>query len=1436
MRLADIVSLRRDLLFQGAVQISWYETDPNMANKAAEHFAFHGPEYHGVKKGGIDSGISPVIDTASFMADIVDRLTGGIEDDPIVTAIAGYGNGKSHLGVTIATLLSNPQTEVSHRILSNLELADGAIASRLRHQLKLVDQPFLVVTINGMQDFDLSNEIIRQVLIGLNREGLDTSPIENLRPRFRTALIFTQSFFESLRDDYFEAFGLIELDEILKRLEAQDEETFIQVSKIYEQKMGSPIHTVGQESLHDFIRVTKETYCGPGRPYRGLLIIFDEFGRYLEFAVQKPHVAGSGALQQLFECVQENSDRVFLICFIQYELKAYISRIAPELREDLNRYVTRYDSVRKVRLSTNLETLIANLLEKKKTHEIRRRLQIRNESAAVVQKTICKWFPDSGNYQVWANLDTFEKVVWEGCWPLHPSTTWMLYKLSSVGKSLQQRSALSLLAEVFSALEDIEFNEQADIRPVDLCNDSLVSEFLASEQYGLQGASAHGYETVMHRYQYELTPEEIKILKAVLISSKIGGKARSKTDYFDALVMFTGMGIDSVMHAIKSLEDEYGVLEWNEQFCQFVIVGEAAPRRAFMEYLRSKVAQVTSENRANIFSQNYVRWSQRELLNIDFDYQAITTRDYTFRLYYSNVAMLKGQIQYALRTWRDAIAVDQSKGQFIYCYVGPNSNLDTIKNITTDIMRSTLERWGCDWELGAPVVVQFLHDADGTFGEKIAEYWILQEQMNDSETAQFTNFILDRQEAVFQEMENLFSELEKSRHLVFATGKEIVASRIKNMLTQLLDEIYCQRIPFPFDGFDKVRGNAPQDCRDFTRVMFLGNFDRDYIQGLGSRQKNRAIAVFDESWGVLDNDGSLRSLPRNNRVRDIISAIEKRLSTDKEVVEAINIGELLRTLCAPPYGCNIASAGLLLALFFGRRKKDLNLRKNSQNISIENWLMEAISGNYLSLPICDATTLERVSAESISEWERLLEEWGLETTYLGKVEYLRRANELQKRVPEPQALHYRLELLEQKAREAQRALRFFDEETSKAISFIERGRERDDAGQVSRGASMLANWLKKMEMEYDFWRGSQRDFVTNHLAFGRTLTQQLFPKWLSSQIVYQVEQLSQFKNVMRKIEKNLSNLDMKNEVEQLVAHGEKIEQHVRHISEVKRVIADIENMVRANKITNLTPVLDIQTWLEQVQDYAKKLNEAEQRTEIVQGDIRRARESLAKFQDACQAQLIAYRKRTEEVYNTEKISSLNDIANLRNEVAALILVYEGREADGQDLKLIQRQLDLIEKHYYLLDDKSLNERDFIEIFEKCVRETQDAFVGDVPPLDNEMIYASIRQLILDNRVLLASNWMKSHVPLPTEIKRMDAQLVIDIKSRLLNMPAYLSAIQQQQVIQVIDACNQRLNDLEVEGLIAQFEAMSEENKRAFIANLITYIKTLIKDGVIDVSA
>ena len=615
MKFADIVSFRDDLLFNGAVQIGWLEHDLPQAEKAAKHYVFHGPDYHGVNENDYD-GSHRLVDTASFTMDILRRICGYSTDEPFELAIAGYGTGKSHLGVTLACLCSRPKSAVSKEILRNLSMADVTIGREAKGLFK-ESHPFLVVALNGMQDFDLNSEITRQVLRVLNQEGHDTSVLENLRPRFRTAQVFTESFYETLKSDYQKQFGTEKsFENIIESLKGQNEDTFRRVSLIYEQKMGSPIHAVGQESLHDFIRVTKETYCGPKKAYAGILIIFDEFGRYLEFSVQKPHVAGSGALQQLFECVQANGDGVFLLGFIQYELKAYISRIAPELRDDLNRYVTRYDAVKKVRLSTNLETLIANLLEKRDQAKLEEQLAA-IQGIEDIQKNMQAWFPDLGNYSLWMEKDRFRKIVVEGCWPLHPISTWILYKLSSAGKSLQQRSALSLLAEVYSDFSKRTIELGNMLVPIDFCNESLIGEFLAAERYGQQGATANSYETVVAKYEYQLRTEEKLALKAVLLSTKMGVKVESKTDYLELLSQCSGLDIELITAAVGSLEREYGVLEWNDQLRQYEIVGEAVPRRTFLDYLERKAALIDSDQRASIFTQNYCKWIAQDLFGTD---------------------------------------------------------------------------------------------------------------------------------------------------------------------------------------------------------------------------------------------------------------------------------------------------------------------------------------------------------------------------------------------------------------------------------------------------------------------------------------------------------------------------------------------------------------------------------------------------------------------------------------------------------------------------------------------------------------------------------------------------------------------------------------------------------------------------------------------------
>lgn len=1432
MKLGEIVSFRKDLLFNGAVQIGWLEHDPVLAEKAAVHYVFHGPDYHGAWNKDDDAKKHPPMDTANFTKDVLERVLKGMDDDPFLLAVAGYGTGKSHLGVTLSSLLEQPQSSTAKKILKNLSMADPGIGKQVKDLIGSSEQPFLVVSINGMQDFDLNNEIIRQILSALHKRGLDTGVLDDLRPRFKTATFFTESFYDPLINNFKESFGTnISRDKILERLYCQDEDTFRKISALYQQKMGSPIHAVGQESLYDFLRISKENFCGTGKPFSGIVIIFDEFGRYLEFSVQKPHVAGSGALQQLFECVQANGDAVFLLCFIQYELKAYISRIAPELRDDLNRYVTRYDAVDKVRLSSNLETLIANLLEKHDAGALDKQVLAAFEKPETIHLHILKYFPDLQNLAVWKNKTSFIKIICEGCWPLHPCTTWMLCQLSSVGKSLQQRSALSLLADIYTVLQDKEWEPGKTIVPVDLCNDALINEFTASERWGQQGAAAHAYESVIQKYQYELNADERLVLKAVLLAWKIGIRVETKQEYYEALALLGGISKGAIENAVISLEAEFGVLEWNERINQYEIVGDALPRKAFVGWLEQKVAEIDASTKASIFSQNYMRWAEVEKEETDFGSQhQISTREWHYRIIFCDVSMLKGQINYALRNWREARGVDQEKGQLVYCYVGSESSLEAIKQIARDSIKDASGESNLDPSFGAPVAVLFLYDEDGRLGNKAAEYWVLQEQLSEEDKRQFSNFINDRKSQVVDEIKNLVSDLAKKREIVFATNKDISGSRLKLMLTNLFETIYSQVIPFPFDGFSTIRGNAATDCQLFTRELFKGTLDRESISALNVRQKNRAFDVLDKSWEIFGDDGSVKVLPQNPKVKAIIKFIEKQFDNDNEAdaPSPVNLGTIMRSLINPPYGCNNASAGMLLALFVGRRKSQLNLLRNQQVQSVESWLADSLKSNFLDLSVLDTTEVLRVTAESISEWEKLMDEWDAQELLNDKIEYQKKAEELKNRVSIPQVLYYKYRHLSDQADAAKHKLKNHENVFNEALRKIESGKEKDNVSLLSWGAAELVSILNSMHNEEGQWGAGQIAEVEQQLATVRLHIQSVFPHWLRTVSVRNIEQLSKFKFIMlQSIANNLISLGLLEEKALLETHVNEVEKNVRLITDIHNAAYDINSMATKNKVTDATPISVLQDWLEQVQKYAVLLQEARNRSDIVKNEVKDAMRTLVTFQKKCQEQQVRHQQRAEEVFAIQTISSFSELANWRTEVALLMSIFEGHDKDLEDLRMVQRQLDLIESHFRKLDDESLSEFDLKVLFQRCLDECEQAFGDDDPPLDNESIYGCIKEHTIAKRRKLAEEWMMRVVPEQPKILGFTASAAIELRNRLMKKPAVLSDKEMEIVNYAIAACERRIDELEVEGLLAKFNSMSDDNKRSFIAKIISYVKGFI---------
>ena len=363
VKLNKIIQFRSDRLFDGAVDVGWFIRDPKKCQKAAEAFVFHGPTYHGVSQEevGTSHGHS-LIDTASFVRSIVNCCDGS-KDEPFNLAIAGYGTGKSHLALTIASLLSSPNSKTSKEILSNLESVDEMIGGEVRATLKEVKMPCLAVALNGMNNFDLAAEFTRQVIHQLNTFDIDTRAIDDLRPRFKNAANLLNISSEKDTKELINDCKVKTRSELIEKLQEHDETVYSKVQAFFAQK-GIPLKAIGDETVKDVIDTVCREYCGEDKPFKHFLILFDEFGRYAEFATLQSQVAGSGVLQHLFEGVQSNAENVTFVGFIQFDLNAYVQRIAPEFKNEILRVSTRYQSANKSYLSINLETLIANLLEK----------------------------------------------------------------------------------------------------------------------------------------------------------------------------------------------------------------------------------------------------------------------------------------------------------------------------------------------------------------------------------------------------------------------------------------------------------------------------------------------------------------------------------------------------------------------------------------------------------------------------------------------------------------------------------------------------------------------------------------------------------------------------------------------------------------------------------------------------------------------------------------------------------------------------------------------------------------------------------------------------------------------------------------------------------------------------------------------------------------
>lgn len=925
-RISDLVDIKKDTFFNGAVQAEWFY-DENKRKATSESYIFHGPKYYGVSKSDIKTSNHKLYDTASFVETIYNKIYTDSESSRFALTIAGYGAGKSHLSVTMASLFSGVDLSLQKKILNNIKEADKQIYENIKEHIN--DKQFIII-LNGINDFNLNREILKVAKQTLNLYGLDSSIFDDMTGAYKTARKFLENSFEYLEEKYEKQAsmyskyknysGTILKKRILENIEL-DYDAYNIINSVYTEQTGNSIRIDEAISASTVLNKLHQKYVVEEKVFKSIVVLFDEFGRYLEFASSQPALAGDTGLQQIFEAVQNASPSIIFVGFIQSDLSAYIARVS---NDNIIRYVGRYQNSDKYYLSSNLETIIANLVKKRNEQSEAIISNIFDNSlqsyGTKIFNNVTRWYPELNNKSVWNNKLMFSKVILNGCYPIHPLTISLLCALSNF---MQQRSTLSFLSDIFSVYMDREIDESIPfIYPVSIINSPIFTELLNAEERGrTSGQECTQFRELMNINEESLIEIDKDVLRAILISNITKAKAYDKEDAKSALQMMVSYDMDKVEQSINKLEKNLGIIYYDDIKNRYIFMTEGNSKIDFnREFIKKKIqvnkADILSSINDNIKKDLKLDIIEPTAFSIETN---ISTNEWKFSREVIDItdftSGLAKNIRFEIENNRHP---DIPKGRIIYLYCG-SKNYDRVEEVI-----EILREYNYD---ALPILLILINDVDDVISDNLLDLRTLN-SFDMNQRKNFEKFYKAKQNECNKKVVKRFLELVKQRQFLNEDGIYISNNILQKEITEKFRKIYTKTVPFTMDGFEKkVMPKVRKYYNSVIESLLLGKIeDPVEFNNLAIDVKNRINSLLSvdnhKSWRVLYK-GNVIDVSQNENIDSLYNEIIDNIKNNGP----ITINKLVDRYMKVPYGMNLYSVSLLIAYTIYMNKNNIKVYK-----------------------------------------------------------------------------------------------------------------------------------------------------------------------------------------------------------------------------------------------------------------------------------------------------------------------------------------------------------------------------------------------------------------------------------------------------------------------------------------------------------------------------
>lgn len=1432
MKVSELVSFHSENFFEGAVQLRWLDDRPEQAEKAANAFVFHGPRYHAVgnaESDGVDAEYR-LKDSVSFVCDLLVSIHAGLkgeEVNPYWLVVAGYGSGKSHLALTSATLLSNPQSAITKKIISNIQQADADLGNIIKNEVAKLVKPVLVLTLDGMAGFHLGNALSHAVMVQLKRYGVDAGAIRALSPRFQSAEHFVERNYTFRTESFSSRLPDLTIEQICEQLRNNDESIYNEVDAIYTEANGTPIPVLGQESAQELINTLCEIYCAEDGAFSSVVILFDEFGRYLEYAAEKPLIAGDAALQQIFQGVQDNSSKVKFIGFIQYELKAYLKRFGSADLRQLQRYITRFDSAQKWYLSTNLETLFAHMIGKKEELLT----QVWQECGA---EKLCResWqrmsvaLPVYNRYPVWSDTNRFNNVIAKGCWPLHPLATWFLTRQRDV---VQSRSALTFIKEMIEriSIEDVIKNGRLrQVSAAELILNSMLPEMIAAERE-LGSTVAETLQLLLEKFSSHLNNDQRQVLAGVTVLEKmrVAKQSQSNMDYL--LCEATTLTSSELAIALQTLSQDLGAIEWNQDLGQYELIADALTRGQFQHWLRKQQNTLTPDAIRELFVRRGA--TDTELGNISTDFALrndITSQEWFFEAQFAHSQNIDNIVPRVFNDWEQAYTPTDPKGKIIYIYLHQDEDIIEVEEKVTSLLASQLARRR--YKL-APIWLVLVLDQEGALADHIGRLHLFDEQMTLDDRERFRRFVPEEIERSKQALKLGTQEAIKRRLFWIAGFEDVPQGRLKQVGDAIFTKVYPSVLPFPFDGFATSAGGGASDCAQLTRCLIVRQVDGNWVQAQPKRLQNRVTALLVRSWKVISSKGILTE-PNDENVKNVFYWLQTNHQNDPNQT----IYKSFKSLIAPPYGMNAASAGLMIGLLLGGISPPRRIERNSEMIGSSDWVNEAFPAqkgrHFLEKNILEQSTLRFLDEDSEGRWRNLLNKWELEKDYKSICSLAQEVEVMRKIDPLPEVLEGTYRYLRDNSLKVLSIINEAKDDLDFIEKSVERAERQNSVGELLKLGSQLIKKKKTMLSE-DCWPEQIINDIDILLSMIVQILHGLVYDWIPRQSCNSTVQVGEFRHRSEKAVESLKLLGFTQEADTLDAQAKRSIAQVEAKQKFSLTLDESEDYPRQPAPTVSTSVRDLRDAIIKGEGLIAgvksahsvlKPDEISARIKAIEVQQNKFREMI-KHQTMILGNLFSLTIDTEAIlretlvkaenlrkifFGTSDANEVSEIITLLERVISDIAIWQSNNISPERLEeLLTQQLEI-----------QLNE--FNQFLENEEIE---------PAWDITAIYTALVKERIDAALKRSSDWLAPRKQMTEKITSLDLSGCILLEKELVAAPEYLSLNAKYEIGKYIDAISERHSLLSEESRLAKVTEWIEQFSSITLERLSKYeVEQLLK--------